>query len=129
MLYFGDHIYSDLIDPTIQQGWRTGAIIHELAAEIETRNMLSYRHTLAWLLRIERLLINAQNQSHVPGLENLVDEWTEERKRARHELKDVFNKSFGSLFRTYNNPTFFANKIRKVKQRWRESILNGVYLS
>lgn len=129
MLYFGDHIYSDLIDPTIQQGWRTGAIIHELAAEIETRNMLSYRHTLAWLLRIERLLINAQNQSHVPGLENLVNEWTEERKRARHELKDVFNKSFGSLFRTYNNPTFFANKIRKVKQRWRESILNGVYLS
>jgi hypothetical protein len=26
----------------------------------------------------------------------------------------VFNKSFGSVFRTHHNPTFFANKIRKV---------------
>jgi 5' nucleotidase family len=31
VLYFGDHPYSDLADVTLQHGWRTGAIISELA--------------------------------------------------------------------------------------------------
>lgn len=30
VLYFGDHPYSDLADVTLEHGWRTGAIIHEL---------------------------------------------------------------------------------------------------
>lgn len=30
VLYFGDHPYSDLADATLEHGWRTGAIIHEL---------------------------------------------------------------------------------------------------
>jgi hypothetical protein len=30
ILYFGDQIYSDLADITLNFGWRTGAIIHEL---------------------------------------------------------------------------------------------------
>lgn len=30
VLYFGDHIYSDLADPSLKNGWRTGAIIPEL---------------------------------------------------------------------------------------------------
>ena len=118
VLYFGDHIFSDLIDPTVEKGWRTGAIIHELEAEIETRNTASYRHTLAWLLRIEQLIQKAQSyysQHDIDGsLESLVNEWSNERRNARHELRNVFNKSFGSLFRTYQNPTYFANKIRTV---------------
>ncbi|PIK36877.1 putative 5'-nucleotidase domain-containing protein 3 [Apostichopus japonicus] len=32
VLYFGDHIYSDLADPSLQNGWRTGGIIPELEA-------------------------------------------------------------------------------------------------
>lgn len=31
VLYFGDHPYSDLADVTLEHGWRTGAIIKELA--------------------------------------------------------------------------------------------------
>ena len=30
ILYFGDQIYSDLADLTLNYGWRTGAIISEL---------------------------------------------------------------------------------------------------
>lgn len=117
MLYFGDHVFSDLIDPAQQQGWKTGAIIRELSSEIETRNTPDYRHTLSWLLRLERLLNEAQSIDggrHVPGLDALIDSWRQERRHIRDQLKDVFNKSFGSVFRTHHNPTFFANKIRKV---------------
>jgi hypothetical protein len=119
VLYFGDHVFSDLIDPAQQQGWKTGAIIRELSSEIDTRNTPDYRHTLSWLLRLERLLNEAQaidGGRHVPGLDALLERWRHERREIRDQLKHVFNKSFGSVFRTHHNPTFFANKIRKVSQ-------------
>lgn len=31
VLYFGDHPYTDLADVTLEHGWRTGAIVHELS--------------------------------------------------------------------------------------------------
>lgn len=34
VLYFGDHPYSDLADVTLEHGWRTGAIITELAVSV-----------------------------------------------------------------------------------------------
>ncbi|KAF7726614.1 5'-nucleotidase domain-containing protein 3 [Apophysomyces ossiformis] len=127
VIYFGDHIFSDLIDPSIQQGWRTGCIIHELAKEIETRSTSSYRHTLSWLIRLERLLNEAQSQRQeyrTPDLDNLIEQWRDERRRVRLELKTVFNKSFGSVFRTYHNPTFFANKIRKFADIYMSNVVN-----
>lgn len=30
VLYFGDHVYTDLADATLRFGWRTAAIIPEL---------------------------------------------------------------------------------------------------
>lgn len=111
-------MFSDLIDPTVEQGWRTGAIIHELDAEIQTRNTASYRHTLAWLIRIENLINEAQtyygHEEETDGLYSLINEWREQRRQARHELRNVFNSAFGSVFRTYHNPTYFAGKIRQV---------------
>ncbi|GAB5587362.1 hypothetical protein Unana1_02262 [Umbelopsis nana] len=127
VLYFGDHVFSDLIDPAQQQGWKTGAIIRELSSEIETRNMPDYRHTLSWLLRLERLLNEAQaidGGRHVPGLDALLDNWRQERREIRDQLKHVFNKSFGSVFRTHHNPTFFANKIRKFADIYTSSVEN-----
>ncbi|KAI9313359.1 5' nucleotidase family-domain-containing protein [Dichotomocladium elegans] len=127
VLYFGDHIFSDLIDPTIEQGWRTGAIVHELNAEIDTRNTTSYRHTLAWLIRIEGLLNEAQGhygEPDIEGLDTLIDEWREMRRQARYELRNVFNSSFGSVFRTYQNPTYFANKIRQFADIYMSNVTN-----
>uniref|UniRef100_A0A8C6RE50 5'-nucleotidase domain containing 2 n=1 Tax=Nannospalax galili TaxID=1026970 RepID=A0A8C6RE50_NANGA len=34
VLYFGDHLYSDLVDLMLRHGWHTGAIIPELEREI-----------------------------------------------------------------------------------------------
>lgn len=36
VLYFGDQIYNDLADLTLNYGWRTGAILYELAVRIDT---------------------------------------------------------------------------------------------
>lgn len=50
VLYYGDHPYSDLADVTLQHGWRTGAIISELAVRylnyflIIIITFLFYRH-------------------------------------------------------------------------------------
>ncbi|KAG2188259.1 hypothetical protein INT44_001012 [Umbelopsis vinacea] len=127
VIYFGDHVFSDLIDPAQQQGWKTGAIIRELSSEIDTRNTPDYRHTLSWLLRLERLLNEAQaidGGRHVPGLDALLENWRHERREIRDQLKHVFNKSFGSVFRTHHNPTFFANKIRKFADIYTSAVEN-----
>ncbi|KAI9481094.1 MAG: HAD-superfamily hydrolase [Benjaminiella poitrasii] len=133
VLYFGDHVFSDLAEASIQHGWHTGAIIHELAKEIDIRNQPSYRHTLSWLLRLERLLNEAQTtkRGHYVveddgnnELETLIAEWREERKHVKTKLKTAFNDSFGSVFRTYQNPSFFANKIRKYADIYMSNITN-----
>lgn len=56
VLYFGDHMYSDLVDPVLKIGWRSGAIIPELEREINITNKESYQRQLAWLLQLEALI-------------------------------------------------------------------------
>lgn len=127
VLYFGDHVFSDLADASIQHGWHTGAIIHELAKEIDIRNQPSYRHTLSWLLRLERLLNDAQawrKEYKIDQLDTLILEWRAERRQVRVRLKTAFNHSFGSVFRTYQNPSFFANKIRKFADIYMSNVTN-----
>lgn len=127
VLYFGDHVFSDLADASIQHGWHTGAIIHELAKEIDIRNQPSYRHTLSWLLRLERLLNEAQawrKDYRHSELDKLILEWRDERREVRLKLKTAFNNHFGSVFRTYQNPSFFANKIRKFADIYMSNVTN-----
>ncbi|WJX91218.1 hypothetical protein P8452_73029 [Trifolium repens] len=42
VIYFGDHLFSDLRGPS-KAGWRTAAIIHELENEIQKQNEDTYR--------------------------------------------------------------------------------------
>lgn len=39
VLYFGDYIYSDLVDLILKYGWRIGVIILELRFELKIMNM------------------------------------------------------------------------------------------
>ncbi|GKC99475.1 haloacid dehalogenase-like domain-containing protein, partial [Tanacetum coccineum] len=52
VIYFGDHLFSDLRGPS-KAGWRTAAIIHELEHEIKIQNEDSYRFAQ---VSLERLL-------------------------------------------------------------------------
>uniref|UniRef100_A0A8C4HUG1 5'-nucleotidase domain-containing protein 3 n=1 Tax=Dicentrarchus labrax TaxID=13489 RepID=A0A8C4HUG1_DICLA len=116
VLYFGDHIYSDLADLTLKHGWRTGAIIPELRKEIKIMNTEEYMHMMAWLQALTGLI--EQMQVHRdPASQAVVNEWIRER-----ETKDIFNGQFGSLFRTYHNPTYFSRRLSRFADIYMASI-------
>lgn len=117
VLYFGDHPYSDLADVTLEYGWKTGAIIAELQHEIDTLNREEFKETANWLQMLTQLIENYQVDAYIHG--NSITHcgkaelyrWIEERDQLRHELKVIFNPFFGSVFRTYNNPTYFSRRL------------------
>uniref|UniRef100_A0A3Q3WU46 Uncharacterized protein n=1 Tax=Mola mola TaxID=94237 RepID=A0A3Q3WU46_MOLML len=121
VLYFGDHIYSDLADLTLKHGWRTGAIIPELREEIKIMNTEQYIHMMAWLQALTGLI--EQMQVHRdPVSQAVVEEWIREREAMRSQTKDIFNSQFGSLFRTYHNPTYFSRRLSRFADIYMASI-------
>uniref|UniRef100_A0A7N8Y3Y0 5'-nucleotidase domain containing 3 n=1 Tax=Mastacembelus armatus TaxID=205130 RepID=A0A7N8Y3Y0_9TELE len=121
VLYFGDHIYSDLADLTLKHGWRTGAIIPELRKEIKIMNTEQYVHVMTWLQSLTGLI--EQMQVHRdPASQAVVDEWIREREAMKPQTKDIFNAQFGSLFRTYHNPTYFSRRLSRFADIYMASI-------
>uniref|UniRef100_A0A674D8Z6 5'-nucleotidase domain containing 3 n=1 Tax=Salmo trutta TaxID=8032 RepID=A0A674D8Z6_SALTR len=112
VLYFGDHIYSDLADLTLKHGWRTGAIIPELRKEIKIMNTEECVHLMTWLQGLTGLIEHMQVHRD-PASQAVVQEWIEEREAMRSQTKDIFNGQFGSLFRTYHNPTYFSRRLSR----------------
>ncbi|XP_061899054.1 5'-nucleotidase domain-containing protein 3 [Entelurus aequoreus] len=121
VLYFGDHIYSDLADLTLRHGWRTGAIIPELRKEIKIINTEQYAHTISWMQALTGLI--EQMQVHRDeASQAVVEEWIREREAMRPHTKDMFNPQFGSLFRTYHNPTYFSRRLSRFADIYMASI-------
>ncbi|KAL4654477.1 hypothetical protein ACB092_01G381700 [Castanea dentata] len=103
VIYFGDHLFSDLRGPS-KAGWRTAAIIHELESEIHIQNEDSYRFEQAKFHITQELLGKlhstvAQSQ-RCEAYKSLFDELNEERQNARSMMKRMFNRSFGATFLT-----------------------------
>lgn len=80
VLYFGDHIYSDLADPMLMLGWHTAAIVPELAREIRLQNDDDYRNAVIWLQYLTLLIEEYQKYA---GTDNetrrLITDWFDER--------------------------------------------------
>ncbi|XP_048950094.1 5'-nucleotidase domain-containing protein 3 isoform X1 [Canis lupus baileyi] len=112
VLYFGDHIYSDLADLTLKHGWRTGAIIPELRSELRIMNTEQYIQTMTWLQTLTGLLEQMQVHRDVES-QLVLQEWKKERKEMRDMTKNFFNAQFGSLFRTDQNPTYFLRRLSR----------------
>lgn len=103
VIYFGDHLFSDLRGPS-KAGWRTAAIIHELESEIHIQNEDSYRFEQAKFHITQELLGKlhstvAQSQ-RCEAYKSLFEELNEERQNARSTMKRMFNRSFGATFLT-----------------------------
>ncbi|MGH0115674.1 UNVERIFIED_CONTAM: hypothetical protein FKN15_037997 [Acipenser sinensis] len=112
VLYFGDHIYSDLADLTLKHGWRTGAIIPELRSEIKIMNTEEYVHLMTWLQGLTGLLERMQVHRDAES-QMVLKQWIQEREVMRLRTKNIFNNQFGSLFRTYHNPTYFSRRLSR----------------
>ncbi|KAJ8735697.1 hypothetical protein PYW07_007317 [Mythimna separata] len=123
VLYFGDHPYSDLADVTLEHGWRTGAIINELTHEINTLNTQSFKENANWLQMLTQLIEDHQDYKDPEALE-VVQEWMNERDYLRNEIKAVFNPQFGSVFRTYHNPTYFSRRLFRFADIYTSNISN-----
>ncbi|XP_051916575.1 5'-nucleotidase domain-containing protein 3-like isoform X1 [Hippocampus zosterae] len=121
VLYFGDHIYSDLADLTLKHGWRTGAIVPELRKEIKIMNTEEYVHTVSWMQALTGLIEQMQVRRDAAS-QAVVGEWIREREAMRPLTKQMFNPQFGSLFRTYHNPTYFSRRLSRFADIYMASI-------
>ncbi|KAL2227995.1 UNVERIFIED_CONTAM: 5'-nucleotidase domain-containing protein [Sesamum indicum] len=103
VIYFGDHLFSDLRGPS-KAGWHTAAIIHELENEIQIQNEDSYRFEQAKFHIIQELLVKlhatVSNGEASEEYMSLLWELNEERQKACYTMKRMFNKSFGATFLT-----------------------------
>ncbi|KAI5078623.1 hypothetical protein GOP47_0006294 [Adiantum capillus-veneris] len=103
VLYFGDHLYSDLRGPA-KAGWRTAAIIRELEREIRTQNEDAYRfhqakyHSMQHLLGLYHGI--RRTRPETDAQKGLLFSLREERTQARKKMKLMFNQYFGSTFLT-----------------------------
>ncbi|KAI8324238.1 HAD-superfamily hydrolase [Martensiomyces pterosporus] len=141
VMYFGDHIYSDLRDPTIQKGWYTGAIVGELNYELSVVQSSGYRQSVSYIQLIEKILKHSQQETRSPefmqlpaedkeAFRQLLDVGRMERRRTRWKLRDSFNTNFGSVFRTEKYPSLFATKIKSFANVYTADLSNlGAYPS
>ncbi|XP_044740983.1 5'-nucleotidase domain-containing protein 3 isoform X2 [Chrysoperla carnea] len=123
VLYFGDHPYSDLADVTLEHGWRTGAIINELTHEIETLNKPRFKQNANWLQMLTQLIEDHQDFDDAEA-QAILAKWMQERDVLRNEIKKVFNEQFGSVFRTYHNPTYFSRRLFRFADIYTSNITN-----
>ncbi|CAI9562188.1 unnamed protein product [Staurois parvus] len=107
VLYFGDHLYSDLADLMLRHGWRTAAIVPELETETKIVNTEQYSQSLTWMQALTGLLERMQNFRD-PESQQILQDWMRERQELRAVTKNLFNPQFGSIFRTCHNPTYFS---------------------
>lgn len=70
VIYFGDQIYSDLADITLNFGWRTGAIIAELEEEIETHSSSEFREAVSALQALQQLVDEGTENNLDPSILN-----------------------------------------------------------
>ncbi|VDP02263.1 unnamed protein product [Heligmosomoides polygyrus] len=125
VLYFGDHIYTDLADPILRLGWRTAAVVPELAREIRIQNDDSYRNTIQWLEMLTAIIEMMQPGSIEDSeCAKLIDQWRTERSHFRDNAKALFNPQFGSLFRTYHNMTHFSRRLNRLSDVYTSRVPN-----
>jgi HAD superfamily 5'-nucleotidase-like hydrolase len=123
VLYMGDQVYADLVEPMKLSSWKTAAVIGELAHEIDQQNQRDYRDKLALSLQIDALVRLGQTV-HDPRVLEIVETLRVERKHVRALLKQKLNPFFGSVFRTSSARTAFFYKVARYADVYTADIAN-----
>ncbi|XP_048247051.1 5'-nucleotidase domain-containing protein 2-like [Haliotis rufescens] len=64
-----------------------------------------------------------------PEQREVIRAWLKERDDLRNYTKGVFNPRFGSLFRTYHNPTYFTRRLARFADMYMSSLTNLLHYS
>ncbi|XP_054628426.1 5'-nucleotidase domain-containing protein 2 [Dunckerocampus dactyliophorus] len=121
VLYFGDHLYSDLADLMLRHGWRTAAIVPELEHETKVVSTERYALSLTWLQALTGLMERLQMHRDAES-KQVFEEWQKEREELRVMTKNLFNPQFGSIFRTCHNPTYFSRRLSRFSDVYMASL-------
>uniref|UniRef100_A0AC35TW52 5'-nucleotidase domain-containing protein 3 n=1 Tax=Rhabditophanes sp. KR3021 TaxID=114890 RepID=A0AC35TW52_9BILA len=125
VLYFGDHIYSDLAEPILKLGWRTAGIVPELAREIRMQNEPDFVKSIVWIDALTELSERYQyTEEESTECADVLKQWDRERRETRHIAKAKFNEQFGSLFRTHHNMTCFSNRLSRLADIYTSRVPN-----
>uniref|UniRef100_H3HDU7 5'-nucleotidase domain-containing protein n=1 Tax=Phytophthora ramorum TaxID=164328 RepID=H3HDU7_PHYRM len=104
VLYIGDNLFSDLVEPSRANGWRTGAIIRELEDEMKVQRTPEYQRLAFQINKFEELMRNIQNELRSEPVPQLVNV----HEALQTEMENLINVNFGSVFRADTYPSQFA---------------------
>ncbi|VDN14051.1 unnamed protein product [Dibothriocephalus latus] len=85
--------------------------------EIDINNTEAYRADLRRLALVEDLLLKNQGQA-------ILTDWRKERDHLRFLTKVCFNKHFGSIFRSFHNPSYFSQRLGQYASMYTSSVTN-----
>ena len=54
----------------------------------------------------------------------MIQDWKVEVEQVQSSLRNMFNPHFGSLFRSYNNPTYFSRKLFRFADIYTSRVTN-----
>lgn len=116
ILYIGDNLLNDLVEARRTHGWRTACIINELDEEIaihnaeRARELRFLRSSLRHLINEIQITCKSKKGSYDMGNEEheLLDKLESQLHFVNGEFSGLFNKHFGSIFRTDGHPSYFA---------------------
>ncbi|POM80716.1 5'-nucleotidase domain containing hypothetical protein [Phytophthora palmivora] len=116
VLYIGDNLFADLVEPSRANGWRTGAIIRELEDEMRVQRTPEYQRLAFQINKIEELMRNIQNELRsepIPQNHVFVDQLVNVHEALQMEMENLINANFGSVFRADAYPSQFAFLVQR----------------
>ncbi|XP_063690380.1 cytosolic purine 5'-nucleotidase-like isoform X1 [Bolinopsis microptera] len=127
ILYFGDHIYGDVVRSKKTNGWKTFLVIPELKHDLDvwtSETKLFERHH-----QLERKLGEFQAASGPSQDREVIRKLDQERKTLVDEIDARYNPYFGSTFRKGGRLSCFANQMDKYADLYAATINNIINYS
>eukprot|EP01029_Cantina_marsupialis_P018621 TRINITY_DN4292_c0_g4_i1.p1 TRINITY_DN4292_c0_g4~~TRINITY_DN4292_c0_g4_i1.p1 ORF type:complete len:284 (+),score=62.44 TRINITY_DN4292_c0_g4_i1:83-853(+) len=128
VLYLGDNLFSDWVEPSRKFGWTTGGIIRELEREIRISNQPREKKLSLQAMALEEIMrviqspVNSLERSletRIPfqsdsfDLGPVLSLLHKERRRLQRVVDTEMNPQFGSAFRAEDGPSNFAASLQR----------------